>query len=148
MGWSSRLRHSLRICGPLQGPFFGGPNSKISKLAFPHYARILLRHRLVRPGHAWCVVRDSDVSLGIEDDDAAVSVYPLLQIIHRLQRGPLRQVARRDAVGSPFREDQLHDGLAPSGGRSRGAQIIGVATATDQRRITQPSRSLVQRAAG
>src|SRR5262249_16435645 len=39
---------------------------------------------------------------------------------------------------------QLHDRLPPSGGRSRGGAVVRIATATDQGRIAEPPRSLVQ----
>jgi len=79
-------------------------------------ARVLFLHRLIRPGHARSVVRDADVSRRVEHDDAAMPVDALFQIIHRFLRGPLREISRRDPVGSPLGEHELHDGLSPSGG--------------------------------
>ena len=40
-----------------------------------------------------------------------------------------------DAVDGPFSEDELHDGLAPTGERDGGAEVVGVASAADQGRV-------------
>ena len=61
-----------------------------------------------------------------------MAVNSVFEIVHRLGSGPLRQVARRDSIGSPLGQNQLHDRLAPSGGRGSRALIIRIASATDQ----------------
>src|SRR5215831_3335769 len=73
-----------------------------------------------------------------------MAVHALLQIVHRFLRDPLRQVPGFDAVGSPFCEDKLHDRFAPSRGRGGRAFIVRVTTASDQGRISQASRRLVE----
>ena len=55
-----------------------GPAIDQGNLSFAHDAGFLLFQRLVGPGHARCVVGDADMSLRVEDDDAAVSVDTLL----------------------------------------------------------------------
>src|SRR5258707_11957872 len=66
------------------------------------HARLLLLSRLIRPGHAGGVVGDADVALRVEDDDAAVAVQSLLQIVHRFLRGPFGEIAGLNAVGGPL----------------------------------------------
>ena len=69
---------------------------------------------------------------------AAVMHHPLVPL-------PLQG---RDAIRSPFRQNQLHNRFSPAGGRNGGAGVIRVAAAADQRGIAKPPGSLVQRASG
>ena len=71
-------------------------------LAFAKYARFLLSYGFVGPRHAGSVMRDTDVAFTIEDDDAAVAIDALLQIVHCLLCGPLGQVSGGNAVGGPL----------------------------------------------
>ena len=107
-------------------------------------AGFFLFHRLTRPGHARCVVRDAELSLRIQHDNATMAIQSLFQIVHGFLRRPLRQISCGNAVGRPLGQHQFHDWLAPTCGRGRRAQIIRVTTAADQRRIAQSPGSLIQ----
>ena len=93
-------------------------------------------------------MRDAELSLRIQNDDAAVAVQALFQIIHGFLCRPLGKVSCQYAVGGPFSKHQLHDWFAPACGRGSSAEIIGVASTADQRRIAETSGSFVQRSSG
>ena len=93
-------------------------------------------------------MRDADVPFRVQHDDSAVAVQPLLQVVHRFLRGPLRQISGGDPVRRPLRQHQLHDRFAPSRGGDGSTLIVRIASAANQRRVAQPSGSLVQSSAG
>src|ERR1017187_4844098 len=110
--------------------------------------RVLFLYGTERPGHARGVVGDSDEALPIEKNESRVAVEALLEIVHRFLRRPLRQASGFDAIGRPLREHELHDGFAPSGSGSGGAEIIGGAAAADAKRVAEAAGSFVERASG
>src|SRR5208282_1345252 len=119
-----------------------------SGIAVSLNSRFLLLRGAQRPCHARGVVGDSEAALGIEQNDSTVAVEALLQIVHRFLRDPLRQAAGLHAIGRPLRQHQFHDGFAPSGGGSGGAEIIGITAAADQRRVAEAAGIFIERAAG
>ena len=62
--------------------------------------------------------------------------------------GDFRGGAGGDAVGGPFAEDKLHDGLAPAGEGDGGGEIVGVASATDEGGVADAAGSFVEGASG
>ena len=66
------------------------------------------------PGDAWGVVCDADLALGGEEDDASVASEAVEEVVDGGLGGRLCGVAVGDAVGGPFAEDELHDGVRPS----------------------------------
>src|ERR1700716_3341261 len=136
--WNSRTQFSV-----LSSRF---SNSKAHTSTASRNSGFLLFSGVNRPGHARSIVGNPETSLRIEQDDSTVAVQPLLQIVHRFLRDPLRQAAGFDAIRRPLRKHQLHDGFAPSGGGSGGAEIIGIAAAADKRRVPEAPRSFIERA--
>src|SRR5450755_4228702 len=87
-------------------------------------SRILLLDSPNCPRHARSVVGNPEAALCIEQNNSAVAVQTLLQVVHRFLRDPLGQASGFDAVRRPLREHQLHDGLTPSGSGRGGAEIV------------------------
>src|SRR5205085_670043 len=83
------------------------------------------------PRHSWGVMRDAKAALGVQQDHSAVSVDPLLQIIHRFESHPLRQVAGFNTIGGPLGKDELHQRLSPPSGGCGCTLIVRIATAPD-----------------
>ena len=75
---------------------------------------------------------EAKAALGIQDDDSAVTVDTIFQMIHGFCRDPLWKIAGGDAVRRPLGEHQLHDWFTPAGKRNGSALIIGVAAAPDK----------------
>src|SRR5208282_4273548 len=132
------------IVAPLSG-FHGSPILRLGGALNP---RVLFLYGTEGPCHARGVMGDSEAALSIKQNDSTVAVEALLEIVHRFLRRPLRQASGFDAIRRPLREHQLHDGFAPSGSGSGGAEIIGVAAAADERRVAEAAGSFVERAAG
>ena len=93
-------------------------------------------------------MREAVAAVRAKQDDAAMAAEPAEADRRWRLRGGVGSIAGEDAIHGPLAKHQLHDGLAPSGKRDRGAEVVGVAAAADQRRIADASRRLVQRAAG
>src|SRR5580704_16497452 len=124
------------------------PNPGIPASTASCNSAFLLFQGVNRPGHARSIVGNPETSQSIEQNDSPVAIEPLLQIVHRFRRDPLGKAAGFDAIRRPLREHQLHDGLAPSGGGSGRAEIVGIAAAADQRRVAETARSFIERAPG
>ena len=84
-----------------------------------------------RPGHARGIVCNPETSPGIQQNDSAVPVDTVFQIIHGFGCDPLRHATGGDPVRRPLGQHQFHDGLAPSGGRDGCTLVIRVAAAAD-----------------
>src|SRR5260370_21869753 len=87
-------------------------------------------------------------ALSVEQDHGAVAAQAIFQICDGLLGDNKGRICLGDPVAGPLAQDQFHDGLAPSGAGDGGAEVIGVASATDQGGIADSSRSLVQSTAG
>src|SRR5579864_1428744 len=103
---------------------------------------------LISPGHARRVVRDTEAAALIEQDHATVSVEPVFQILHGFLRHRIRCAPGAHFVSGPLGQDKFHDGFAPAGAGTGCAQIVSIATAADERRVSHTSRIFVERAAG
>ena len=100
------------------------------------------------PGHRGSVVGESESAVGAEEDDAAMAAETVEEIGDGFAGGDFGCGSGGDAVGGPFAEDKLHDGFAPAGERNRGGEIVGVTAATDEGRIADAARGLVEGATG
>src|SRR5262249_22470199 len=96
------------------------------------------------PSHTGRVMRDAKAAAAIQKNDAAVSVDTLLEVAHSFSGNPLWEVARGDAVRSPFREHQLHNRLPPSGSGSSRTGVVGIAAAADQGGVAEPAGGFVE----
>src|ERR1019366_5858156 len=96
------------------------------------------------PRHRGRVVRETETAIGAEENDSAVAAETVEQVGHRLARGYLWSRAGSDAIGGPLAQHQFHDGLAPPGERDGGGQIVGIATAANERRVADASRRFVE----
>ena len=100
------------------------------------------------PGHGGGVVCEAEAAIGAEEDDAAVSAEAVVEIRDGFARGDFRGRAGGDAIGGPFAEDEFHDGFAPAGEGDGSGEIVGIAAATDERRIADAAWCFVEGSAG
>ena len=91
---------------------------------------------------------EADTAVGTEEDDAAVAAEAVVEIGDGFAGGEFGRGSCSDAVSGPFAEDELHDGFAPAGERDSCGEIVSIATATDERGVSDAAGSLVERAAG
>ena len=86
---------------------------------------------------------DTDPPLSVQNDDAAVSIDSLFQVIDCFLCDPLRLIAGLNSIRCPFRENKLHNRLTPPRCGCSGTQIVRIATASNQRGIAKTPRSFV-----
>ena len=100
------------------------------------------------PGHGGGVVGEAEAAVGAEEDDAAVSAEAVVEVGDGFAGGDFGGGAGGDAIGGPLAEDQFHDGFAPAGEGDGGGEIVGVAAATDERRVADAAGCFVEGASG
>ncbi len=91
---------------------------------------------------------EAEAAVGAEEDDAAVPSKAVVEVGDGFASGDFRCGAVGDAVGGPFTQDELHDGLSPSGEGDGGGEVVGIASAPDERRVADAAWSLVEGASG
>src|ERR1700761_8445819 len=99
------------------------------------------------PCHPRRVVCEAVAAVRAKQDDAAMAAESAEEIGDGGLGCSVGSIAGENEIHGPLAKHELHDGLAPAGKRDRGAEIVGIAAAADQRRITDAARRLVQRAA-
>src|SRR5271157_2190740 len=87
---------------------------------------------------------DANTALAVDKDNATVSVEPRFQVVKRALGGILGHKALFHAVGGPLAQHEFHHRLAPSRGGDRGTQVVGIAAATDERRVANASRGFIE----
>src|ERR1700692_4928017 len=85
------------VIAPLDG-FHGSSFWCLLLLSRAFSAGFQLLRRTNRPSHARSIVGNPETALSIEQNDSPVAVEPLLEIVHRFRRDPLRQTAGLDAI--------------------------------------------------
>jgi len=100
------------------------------------------------PGHGGGVVGEPEAAVWTEEDDAAMAAETVEEIRDGFAGGEFGGCPGGDAVGSPFAEDELHDGFTPAGEGDGGGEIVSVAAATDEGGIADAAGRFVERATG
>ena len=91
---------------------------------------------------------NAPAAIGTEQNNTPVALKPFGQIGNRLWRDHIRSLPGLYAIRSPFAEHQLHHWFAPAGERYGRGQLVGIATAANERGVAYAAWSLVQRASG
>jgi len=77
-------------------------------------------------------VRQSESSVGTEEDNAAATAEAAVEIRHGLAGGEFGSGSCGNAIYCPFAKHQFHNGFAPAGERHGGREVVCVAAASDE----------------
>jgi len=78
-------------------------------------------------------VSQAESTIGSEEDDSATTTEAAIEVGHSFTGSEFGSGSGGYAIDSPLAEHEFHDGLAPASERNSGGEIVGIATATDER---------------
>ena len=127
---------------------FALPGARLKQSLGNLHPQLLTRFSSHTPSHPGSVVSNTIATTSVEQDHAAVTVEPRVEISNSLPGCEFWNGTAGNSVCSPFSQDKLHDRLAPSRAGDSATLIVGVAAAADERGVSHPSRRLIYCAAG